>query len=190
MFNRPAIAEAPANARMRMVLTSCRVPNRSPRCAWARYARARPFALPPGWKASAGMRAIVAKLLATRNTLIIKAAASNSRRVFLTRPAGCSGVSSVAPRTRGMTVTPVSKPDRPSAGRGNSSTEIASMRYRIAMFSDQRLLPINDHRRMLHHLTEAHAHDDGVEQQVRDNEGNSDSDCLCKSPQKDQSQQN
>src|SRR3989442_11115598 len=34
----------------------------SPRYAWARYARARPFALPPGWKASTGMRVIVAKL--------------------------------------------------------------------------------------------------------------------------------
>ncbi len=56
------------------------------------------------------------------------------------------------------------------------------------MFNRPAIAAINDHRRMLHHLTEAHGHDDGIEQQVWDNEGNSDADRLCESRQKDQAQ--
>ena len=54
---------------------------------------------------------------------MISAAASSSRRAPRIRPAGLASVSPGSPWTRGITATPVSKPERPSASLGNSSSE-------------------------------------------------------------------
>jgi hypothetical protein len=62
----------------------------------------------------------VIKLVVTRKKLMITAAVVSSLRVLRTRPAGCSGSSPASPRTRGITVTPVSKPEMPRASRGNT----------------------------------------------------------------------
>ncbi|MER5426919.1 hypothetical protein [Streptosporangium roseum] len=62
------------------------------------------------------------RLLAMRKKLMINAAAVSRRLVPLIRPAGRSGSSSCDPRTRGITATPVSKPDSPSASFGKTSS--------------------------------------------------------------------
>ncbi len=51
---------------------------------------------------------------------MIAAAAVSIRRVPAMRPSGRSSVSSSRPRTSGITDTPVSKPDRPSASFGKT----------------------------------------------------------------------
>ena len=56
-----------------------------------------------------------------RNVLMMTAATVSSRLVPRMRPSGRGLVSSEAsPRTCGITATPVSKPDRPSASFGNT----------------------------------------------------------------------
>ena len=53
---------------------------------------------------------------------MIRAAVVSSLRVSRIRPAGSRGVSVASPRTCGMTATPVSKPDMPSASLGKTSS--------------------------------------------------------------------
>ena len=77
---------------------------------------ARPLAGPPSLYSPAGISTAVTKLETTSKTLIKMAAAASNLRVLAMRP----GISS--PSTRGITETPVSKPERPSARRGNTST--------------------------------------------------------------------
>ena len=67
------------------------------------------------------------KLVAIRNTLMISAAVVSSFFVPRIRPAGFSSVSSGSPSTCGMTATPVSKPDRPSASLGKTSSATPTM---------------------------------------------------------------
>ncbi len=116
------MALAPANHRIRMVLTSYAVPNHSPRYSCARNASARPFASPPGWNCAAGISRVVTRLLVIRNALISSAAVVSSRLPLRMRPVGFSSVSPLSPSISGMTTTPVSKPDRPSASFGNTSS--------------------------------------------------------------------
>ncbi|HET6530425.1 MAG TPA: hypothetical protein VFH03_07395 [Actinoplanes sp.] len=66
MLISPAIADAPANHRIRTVLTSYAVPNASPRYSWASQASARPFASPPSASSPAGMRTVLTTLLPSR----------------------------------------------------------------------------------------------------------------------------
>ncbi len=51
---------------------------------------------------------------------MMSAAVRSSFFVFRIRPVGCSSVSVGSPLTRGITATPVSKPERPSASFGKS----------------------------------------------------------------------
>ena len=129
MLMSPAMALAPANQRIRIVMRSYAVPNHSPRSPWARNASARPFALPPGLNSSAGMRSVVTRLLATRNRLIVTAAVTRSFRVLRIRPSGFDSVSVGAPWTSGMTATPVSNPERPSASFGNTRIATAAIAH-------------------------------------------------------------
>ncbi len=55
---------------------------------------------------------------------MINAAVVSSFRVFRIRVAGWAGSSSAAPSTCGITATPVSKPDRPRASFGNTTSEM------------------------------------------------------------------
>ena len=119
-LRRPAIAEAPANHRMAIVLMSYAVPNTGPRYSCAKYASARPFACPPFWNSLWGIRSVVTRLDVMRNPLMISAALVSSRRVPRMRPAGLLGVSEGSPCTKGITATPVSKPDRPRASFGKT----------------------------------------------------------------------
>ena len=70
---------------------------------------------------------MVTKLLVIRKTLMITAALVSSRRVPRIRPAGRCSVSSASPSMCGMTATPVSKPDRPSASLGKTSSATATI---------------------------------------------------------------
>jgi hypothetical protein len=56
---------------------------------------------------------------------MMPAAVRSSFFVFRIRPSGFSSVSVASPRTSGITATPVSKPDRPSASFGNRMMAIA-----------------------------------------------------------------
>src|SRR6185437_16620515 len=58
-IQQPAIADAPANQRIEIVLRSYTVPNISPMNACARYDSARPDAWPPSRNWSAGMSSVV-----------------------------------------------------------------------------------------------------------------------------------
>ena len=140
MLSKPAIADAPANHRIRIVLRSYTVPKISPRYWWAMNASARPFAFPPsveaptavcsaehaqnsggacetaaapqstlGQNSSRGIKTLVIKLLAISIKLIMNAAVINSLRVLAIR---------FGRLTSGITETPVSKPERPSASLG------------------------------------------------------------------------
>jgi hypothetical protein len=60
-------------------------------------------------------------LLVTSSTLMMSAAVISSLRVFRIRPTGCASVSPGKPSTSGMTATPVSKPESPSASLGKRS---------------------------------------------------------------------
>jgi len=75
--------------------------------------------------ASAGISTAVTKLLVSSIALMISAAVRSSFFVFRMRPAGCCGVSVGSPCTSGITATPVSNPDNPSASFGNRMIAIA-----------------------------------------------------------------
>ena len=126
-MSRPAIADAPANQRIAIVDTSYVVPNALPRYSWARNASARPFASPPVSNADAGISNVVTNALVIRNTLMITAATVSSRLVPRIRPRGRSSVSVAPPRTWGITATPVSNPERPSASWGNTISATATI---------------------------------------------------------------
>ena len=72
---------------------------------------------------------VVTRLLPTRKKLMITAAVRSSFWALRMRPRGRSGSSWGSPRSSGITATPVSKPESPSASLGNSSTATASMRH-------------------------------------------------------------
>ena len=73
------------------------------------------------------MSTVVAKLLVMRKPLMIRAAVISSLRVLRIRPRGRSGLSWGSPRTRGITATPVSNPDRPRAYLGKTTSATATM---------------------------------------------------------------
>ena len=82
---------------------------------------ARPLAGPPSLYSLAGINTEVTKLEIISRTLMRMAAAASNLRVLAMRP----GMPS--PSTRGMTETPVSKPERPRARRGKISTAARTM---------------------------------------------------------------
>ena len=69
---------------------------------------------------------------------MITAAVVSSFFVPRIRPAGCSSVSPGSPSTCGMTATPVSKPDRPSASLGKTTSATPTMTQRVAVLGGQR----------------------------------------------------
>ena len=62
---------------------------------------------------------------------MISAAAVSSFLAFRIRPVGSSSVSSGSPFTSGMTETPVSKPERPSASFGNSNMATSTIDMKL-----------------------------------------------------------
>lgn len=60
-------------------------------------------------------------------TLMIAAAVVSSLRALRIRPMGLARVSVASPLTSGITTTPVSKPDRPSASAGKTSSAAPMM---------------------------------------------------------------
>ena len=73
------------------------------------------------------MSTVVMMLLAISSTLMMSAATSSSFFVLRIRPSGRSSVSPGSPFTSGITATPVSKPERPSASFGNTIIAAASI---------------------------------------------------------------
>ena len=70
---------------------------------------------------------MVTKLLVIRKTLMISAAVVSSFLAPWMRPVGRSSVSPGSPSMCGITATPVSKPDRPSASLGKTSRASPTM---------------------------------------------------------------
>ncbi len=70
---------------------------------------------------------VVTTLLRMSITLMMAAAPVSSFFVLRMRPAGCSGVSVGSPLTSGITTTPVSKPERPSASFGNRKSATSTI---------------------------------------------------------------
>ena len=87
-------------------------------------------------------------------TLMISAAAVSSFFVLRIRPCGFRSVSSASPRTSGMTATPVSNPDKPSASFGNSSSATMRHRDRSAVLRLGRGIPAFERRGLLPHELE------------------------------------
>lgn len=83
-------------------------------------------------KVNSGLSRVVISLLAIRNTLIMSAAHNSSRWVWRMRPAGFCSVSSGLPLTSGISATPVSKPDKPSASFGKSRRDIPTIANGLA----------------------------------------------------------
>ena len=87
-------------------------------------------------------------------TLMISAAVVSSLRVLRIRPVGSAGVSPGSPLTSGITTTPVSKPDSPSASAGNTSSEapmIASGEECASVTADG---PVREGRGVREHVDE------------------------------------
>ena len=80
-----------------------------------------------GQNSPAGISSVVTVADPISITLMIAAALVSSFLALRIRPAGLSGVSVSSPCTNGITTTPVSKPDRPSASAGNTSMAAATM---------------------------------------------------------------
>ncbi len=134
------------------------------------------------------MRRTDTTLLASRNTLMMRAAADRSFLVLRILPAGFSSVSDASPRTSGMTATPVSKPDSPSASFGNRMSAITRHHRRVAMLGEQRRAPVGDDVGMPHDLARRDDQHDGVERQVRENDHDRQRDRFLKSPEKNGTQ--
>ena len=73
------------------------------------------------------MSSVVTRLLEISITLMIDAASVSSLPVLRMRHAGCRGSSVAQPLINGMTTTPVSNPDRPSASRGKRKIAVSAM---------------------------------------------------------------
>jgi hypothetical protein len=80
------------------------------------------------------MRSVVTKLDSRSITLMMTAAVTSSFRVLATRPRGAPSVRGLCPRSlappsmSGMTVTPVSNPERPRASLGKTRSAPATTR--------------------------------------------------------------
>ena len=125
-----------------------------------------------------GISNVVTKLVVIRKTLMITAAVVSSRRVPLIRPAGFCSVSVSAPVTSGMTATPVSNPDRPSASLGNTSRATPIMTSGLPYLPGQRRGPVPDDRGVADDVAERDHDDDDVERQVDADQRDRDADRL------------
>src|SRR5215203_6500558 len=73
------------------------------------------------------MSTAVTKLLVIRKKLMIRAAVVSSLPVLRIRPVGCSESAPSSPRTSGIKLTPVSKPESPKASCGNTKSATPSI---------------------------------------------------------------
>ena len=109
---------------------------------------------------------------------MITAAVVSSFFVPRIRPVGFSSVSSGSPSTCGMTATPVSKPERPSASFGKTSRATPIIANDVAVLGGQRRGPVGDDMPLGDHVPEADDHDHDVERQVDAHQDDGDADRL------------
>ena len=119
---------------------------------------------------------------------MISAAEVRSFWVLRIRPAGFAGVSSGSPFTSGITATPVSKPESPSASRGKTSRATATIMIGLPCWvkSASRQLPST--LRIGQDVLQTDGHDDGIQREVGDHEGHGNADRLLEAFQKDSAQ--
>ena len=120
--------------------------------------------------------------------LMMTAAATRSFRVLATRPIGTSPVRGLwlrsvgPPSISGMTETPVSKPLRPRASFGNTSTAPADQQGDIALHRE-RGAPVGEQRRLRDDLHRAAGEDDEVEEEIGHRGEGGEADGLVEPPQ-------
>ena len=119
---------------------------------------------------------------------MIRAAVVSRVWVLRMRPTGRASVSPGGPCTRGITATPVSKPERPSARRGKTSRARAEHPQRVAELAEEGLLPAHDHARLRRDVQQPGAGDDQVQQQVDGHQQDGDPDRLAEALQEDRPQ--
>ena len=127
-------------------------------------------------------------VLAMSSTLMMSAAVESSFFVFRILPAGLSSVSVMSPRTSGMTATPVSKPESPSASFGKRITAIAAIMAGLPCCanSDARQRSITSGCRAISamHVTS----NDDVQREIRTDEEHGEGDRLPESSEKDRAE--
>ena len=90
-----------------------------------------------------------------------------------------------SPFTSGITATPVSNPDSPSASFGNNSSASANIIERAALLTEERVTPCGQHERVLQHVRERVPDHDHVQHQVDANDDDGEVDGFLEALQKD-----
>ncbi len=115
---------------------------------------------------------------------MITAAVVSSRLAPRMRPVGRSAVSPASPLICGMTATPVSKPESPSASRGENEQGDPQHRDRIPVLRGQRRPPVgHDDRGGREPVRSPPRDDHDVEGEIDADEHDRDSDRLAEAPQ-------
>ena len=120
---------------------------------------------------------------------MMTAAVVSSFRAPSIRPAGFSSVSPARPRICGITATPVSKPDRPRASLGKTSSAMATTMSGFPWEVVRALPPVTHGHRMGKALEDRGGDHDHVQAQVDCNQGDGDADGLLEAAQEHRGQQ-
>ena len=109
---------------------------------------------------------------------MISAAVVSSLRASRIRPRGCAGVSPGSPRTCGITATPVSKPDSPSASFGKTSRATPTIASGLGSRSQQ-VAPVGDHLGVGRDVLQGDSDHHHIEDQVDGDQHDRDPDRLA-----------
>ena len=127
--------------------------------------------------------------LPSSSTLMISAAVREQLLRVLDAPGAISPSGSPLPLISGITATPVSKPDSPSASFGKTQQRGEQHHHRAAVLREQRVPPPRDVLRVLQHLDQRPADDDDVQHQVDADDADGKADRLLEALQEDRRQQ-
>ena len=119
------------------------------------------------------------------STLMISAAVFSSFLAFRIRDCRISGAVSPSPRINGITATPVSKPERPSASFGNSSSANASIITGFDCCDQQIVRPVRDVFGMLPEYDQLIADHPRVQEQVHRDEHDGQPDRFAETREED-----
>ena len=100
------------------------------------------------------------------STVMMSAAVRSSFLVFLMRPIGRAGSSPGSPFTSGITATPVSNPDKPSASLGKDDQGGRQHHHGIAVRLHEPVAPPGQILGMMRDLEEAPADQHDVQRQI------------------------
>ena len=122
-------------------------------------------------------------------TLMMSAAVVSSLRALRIRPVGASWVSVGSPATSGMTTTPVSNPDRPSARAGKTKQRGTGDPEGRRVRTRHRIDPVRDQRGVRRDMEQSVDDDDGGQPEVDDDEDHGDADGPFEALEEDRREQ-